>query len=88
MYQEDVMRRIRTFLARFQAEVEVDNSNGEFSINIHAENVLLKVLNVAYGLNLENPKLSYLRLVFRYYLRNRTSFGGVSEEQGRKEVQA
>ena len=54
MYQEDVMRRIRTFLARFQAEVEIDNSNGEFSINIHAENVLLKVLNAAYGLNLEN----------------------------------
>ena len=54
MNQEDILHRIRTLLARFQEEVKIDNSNGELSINIHAENVLLKVLNVAYELNLYN----------------------------------
>ena len=54
MYQEDILHRISTLLSRFQEEVKIDNSNGEFSINIHAENVLLKVLNVAYDLDLHN----------------------------------
>lgn len=52
--KEEILHRIRTLLARFQEEIKIDNSNGEFSINIHAENVLLKVLNVAYGLDLHN----------------------------------
>lgn len=54
MYQEEILNLIRTCLAILEAEVKMDNQNGEFSINIHVENVLLKVLNVAFGLNLYN----------------------------------
>jgi hypothetical protein len=54
MEQQVVLNRIRTLLSRFKEEVKIDNSNGEFSRNIHAENVLLKVLNVAYDLDLHN----------------------------------
>lgn len=54
MNRETEFERIRVLLARFGEEVKIANSNGEFSINIHAENVLLKILNVAYDLNLVN----------------------------------
>ena len=54
MNQEEILHRIRTLLSRFQEEVRIDNVNGEFSINIHAENVLVNVLNIAYRLDLKN----------------------------------
>ena len=54
MYQEEILNLIRTCLAILEAEVKMDNHNGEFSINVHAENVLLKVLNAAFGLDLYN----------------------------------
>ena len=54
MQQEAILHRISTLLSRFQEEVKIVNANGEFSINIHAENVLLKILNVAYDLDLRN----------------------------------
>ena len=54
MNQQVILNRIRTLLARFQEEVKIDNANGEFSINLHAENLLLKLLNTAYGWDLQN----------------------------------
>ena len=54
MQQQVELNRIRTLLSRFEEEVRIDNANGEFSINIHAENVLIKVLNTAYDIDLKN----------------------------------
>ena len=54
MNQQDVLQRIRTLLGRFNEEVKFDNANGDFGINMYAENVLLKVLNGAYGWDLNN----------------------------------
>lgn len=54
MNQQVILNRIRTLLSRFEEEVRIDNANGEFSINTHAENVLIKVLNVAYSIELKN----------------------------------
>lgn len=49
-----VLQRIKTLLARLQEEITITNSYGDFSINIHAENVVLRMLNIAYGWNLQN----------------------------------
>ncbi|MCT3833945.1 SMEK domain-containing protein [Elizabethkingia anophelis] len=54
MNQGDKLGRISQLLTRFKEQVEILNSNGEFSINIHAENILIKVLNEIYDCNLEN----------------------------------
>ena len=54
MKQQDKLNRISQLLARFAEQVKILNSNGEFSINIHAENILIKVLNEVYDCNLEN----------------------------------
>lgn len=54
MNQEYKLYRISQLLSRFREQVKILNSNGEFSINIHAENILIKVLNVIYDCNLEN----------------------------------
>lgn len=54
MNQIELLQKIATYLARFKEQVEILNSNGEFSINIHAENLLVKLLNVLYDLELEN----------------------------------
>ena len=54
MNQQVILNRIRSLLARFQEEVKIDNANGEFSINLHAENLLLKLLNTAYDWDLQN----------------------------------
>lgn len=54
MNQENKLYRISQFLSRFKEQVTILNSNGEFSINIHAENILIKVLNEIYSCNLQN----------------------------------
>lgn len=54
MNQQVILNRIRTLLSRFEEEVRIDNANGEFGSNTHAENVLIKVLNVAYSIELKN----------------------------------
>jgi hypothetical protein len=48
------MQSIAKYLARFAEEVKLLNSIGDFSINTHAENVLVTVLNEVYGLHLVN----------------------------------
>lgn len=54
MTQEYQLYRISQLLSRFREQVKILNSNGEFSINIHAENILINVLNKIYDCNLEN----------------------------------
>ena len=54
MNQEHRLYRISQLLSRFREQIKILNSNGEFSINTHAENILIKVLNEIYDCNLEN----------------------------------
>lgn len=54
MNQAYNLYRISQLLSRFREQVKILNSNGEFSINIHAENILIKVLNEIYSCDLEN----------------------------------
>lgn len=49
-----ITNRISELFARFRAEVENLNSQSLYDINIHAENVLIPILNKIYGLNLVN----------------------------------
>jgi hypothetical protein len=48
MNQEHILYRISQLLSRFREQIKILNSNGEFSINTHAENILIKVLNELY----------------------------------------
>lgn len=54
MNQQESLFRISQLLSRFTEQVKILNSNGEFSINIHAENILIGVLNVIFDCNLKN----------------------------------
>lgn len=54
MNQAIKLDRISQLLSRFKEQVKILNSNGEFSINIHAENVLISVLNIIYDCDLKN----------------------------------
>jgi len=54
MTQQIELEKIRTYLTVLAEDIYVDNKNGDFDINKHAENVLLKILNVAYDLELKN----------------------------------
>ena len=58
MNQEYNLYRISQLLSRFKEQVQILNKNGEFSINIHAENILIKVLNEIYDCKLENINYS------------------------------
>ena len=54
MEQQKLLFRISQLLSRFSEQVRILNSNAEFSINIHAENILIDVLNVIFDCELEN----------------------------------
>lgn len=58
MNQEYKLYRISQLLSRFREQVKILNSNGEFSINIHAENILINILNLIYDCDLENVNYS------------------------------
>ncbi|SEK76187.1 NACHT domain-containing protein [Maribacter orientalis] len=58
MNQEHILYRISQLLSRFREQIKILNSNGEFSINTHAENILIKVLNEIYECDLENVNYS------------------------------
>ncbi|RFC54718.1 SMEK domain-containing protein [Brumimicrobium aurantiacum] len=58
MNQEHILYRISQLLSRFREQIKILNSNGEFSINTHAENILIKVLNEIYQCDLENVNYS------------------------------
>lgn len=54
MNQLETLFRISQLLSRFTEQVKILNSNGEFSINIHAENILINILNIIYDCRLKN----------------------------------
>lgn len=54
MNQHELLQRISKYLSRFKEQVAILNANGEFAINVHAENALLKILEVVYDCELEN----------------------------------
>ncbi|MBQ8204417.1 MAG: SMEK domain-containing protein [Alistipes sp.] len=54
MNRQETLFRISQLLSRFTEQVKILNSNGEFSINIHAENILINILNIIYDCNLKN----------------------------------
>lgn len=54
MKQQEFLQSIAKYFARFSEQVNILNKNGEFGINIHAENVLIKVLNVVFNCDFEN----------------------------------
>lgn len=54
MNQQIILYRISQLLSRFKEQVNILNSNGEFSINIHAENILIDVLNIIFDCDLKN----------------------------------
>lgn len=54
MNQQELLYRISQLLSRFTEQVKILNSNGEFSINIHAENILIGILNVIFDCKLKN----------------------------------
>ena len=57
MNKKKTIDRIAELIARFRAEVETLNSQSLYDINIHAENVIIPILNFVYGLNLKNANL-------------------------------
>ena len=59
MNNQENLNRITTLLSRFSKEVYIQNKNGEYGINIHAENVLIPVLNIIWGCKLENINYIY-----------------------------
>ena len=50
--------QISKYFSRFSEQVKILNANGEFSINIHAENILIKILNIIYNSDFENVNYS------------------------------
>lgn len=58
MKQQELLLLISKYLSRFTEQVKILNKNGEFSINIHAENVLIKVLNIVFNADFENVNYS------------------------------
>ncbi len=54
MNQMVLLQNISKYLARFSEQIKILNSNHEFSINTHAENILINILNIVYDLNLKN----------------------------------
>lgn len=57
MNRKKKIDRIAELIARFRAEVETLNSQNLYDINIHAENVIIPILNYVYGLGLKNVNL-------------------------------
>lgn len=54
MNQQELLYRISQLFSRFTEQVKILNSNGDFSINVHAENILIKILNVIFDCELKN----------------------------------
>lgn len=54
MNRKKIIDRVAELFARFKAEVESLNSLKLYDINLHAENVIIPLLNKTYGLNLVN----------------------------------
>lgn len=72
MRQQELLYRISQLLSRFTEQVRILNSNGEFSINIHAENILIKVFNVIFDCNLKNVNYEENKIYPSIDLRDRS----------------
>ena len=56
MRKKEEIEKIAELFARFRAEVENLNSLNLYDINIHAENVIIPILNIVF-ITIEQPKL-------------------------------
>lgn len=54
MNQSIILDSISVYLTRFSEEIRISNAAGTFHLNIHAENLLVGLLNATYDLNLVN----------------------------------
>ena len=54
MLRKEKIEKIAELFARFRTEVESLNSLNLYDINVHAENVIIPILNLVYGVNLVN----------------------------------
>ncbi|TAE31809.1 MAG: hypothetical protein EAZ91_06770 [Cytophagales bacterium] len=54
MKQQELLQAVTKYFARFKEQVNILNNNSEFSINIHAENILIKILNIIFDCDFEN----------------------------------
>lgn len=54
MKQQELLYRISQLLSRFTEQVKILNSNHEFSINIHAENILIGIFDIIFNCKFEN----------------------------------
>lgn len=54
MNKQKRIQRIGELLARFVAEVKIFNDSNLYDVNIHAENVIIPILNEVLGVRLEN----------------------------------
>jgi hypothetical protein len=54
MNQFDLLQSITKYLARFSEQVQITNAAGTFHLNIHAESLLVGLLNATYDLELVN----------------------------------
>lgn len=57
MNTKKITERISELMSRFRVEVENLNSLNLYDINIHAENVIIPILNSVYGMNFKNANL-------------------------------
>ncbi|WP_343670066.1 SMEK domain-containing protein [Chitinophaga sp.] len=54
MFQRKLLESINFYFSTFSAQVKTANANNEYDINIHAENVIIPILNTIFGYNLKN----------------------------------
>ena len=55
MHRKEKIEKIAELFARFRTEVESLNSLNLYDINVHAENVIIPILNLVYGVNCKHP---------------------------------
>ena len=86
MNKKKIIDRIAELLSRFRAEIENLNSLNLYDINIHAENVIIPILNKVYNFNflnanLEEKNYSAIDLIDR---ENRIAIQVISTASGEK----
>ena len=54
MKQKDLLNDISRYIALFKIEIEIKNKHNEYDINLHAENVIIPLLNIVLDCNLIN----------------------------------
>ncbi len=54
MNQSSLLTNVSKYLSRLNEQVQILNKNGDFSINKHAENALIDILNILFNCDLTN----------------------------------